>query len=354
MEWELYLSFTVYGVVIDNLNDDYMFKTLILTVMRNKILTYSILLTLLLGISSCESKKKNTSSSGIATVICDESFENILNQEVEVFEYTYPNANIIPYYMDESSAIDSLMNLSTQLIIIPHELTEAHRAKLKAKNRNLFQQRLAVDAIALIVNKDNTIEELTISELRDILTGASSRWDEIEPSKLGKIQVIFDHKGSSIVKYMEDSVLRGKPFSNEVYAQNSNKEVFDVVSKNKNAIGIIGVSWITSDMKGRTKSVAEHTKELQKNDTTTLEFNSDIKVLKIRRDDEPIGYQPYQAYIFSGEYPLYRSIYAVSTAARGSLPSGFLVFMTGYIGQKIIQNTGVLPAAIQPRMVQIE
>lgn len=322
--------------------------------MRNKIFTYSILFALLLGISSCETKKKNSSSSGIATVICDESFENILNQEVEVFEYIYPNANIIPYYMDERSAIDSLMNLKTQLIIIPHELTDAHKAQLKLKKRNLYQQRLAVDAIALIVNKNNTIEELSMSELQDILTGVSTRWDEIEPSKLGKIQVIFDHNGSSTVKYMEDSVLRGKQFTSEVYAQNSNKEVFDIVSKNKNAIGVIGVSWITSDMKGRSKSVAEHTQELQKNDTTTLDFNDNIKVLKIRRDDEPIGYQPYQAYIFSGQYPLYRSIYAVSIAARGSLSNGFLAFITGYIGQKIIQNTGVLPAAIQPRMVQLE
>lgn len=322
--------------------------------MTKKISAYILILTIVLGFTACEHKKKNTSSSGVVSVICDESFENILNQEIEVFEYTYPNAHIIPYYMDERSAIDSLMELKTQLIIIPHKLTAAHEAQLKLKNRRLFQQRLAVDAIALIVNKDNPIEELSMSELHDVLTGGVANWGEIWPSKLKKIQVVFDHKGSSIVKYMEDSVMHGKPFGNEVYAQNSNKEVLDMVSKNKNALGIIGVSWVTSDMKGRSMSVAEHAKELQKNDTTTLDFNDNIKVLKIRRDDQAIGYQPYQAYIFSGEYPLYRSIYVVSTAARGSLPSGFLAFMTGFIGQKIIQNTGVLPAAIQPRMVQVD
>lgn len=323
--------------------------------MTKKAFTYILLFALALGFTACETKKKrSTSSSGIATVICDESFENVLSQEVEVFEYTYPKANIIPYYMDEQSAIDSLMDLKTQLIIIPHELSEAHRTQLKLKNRNLFQQRLAVDAIALIVNKDNPVDQLSIGELRDILTGVTTNWDEIWPTKLKKIQVVFDHKGSSTVKYMEDSITHGKAFGAEVYAQSSNKDVFDVVSKNKNAIGIIGVSWISTNMKGRSKSLDEHVKELQRNDTTTMEFNDNIKVLEIRRDDEPFGYKPYQAYIFSGEYPLYRSIYVVSIAPSGSLAHGFMTFITGVIGQKIIQNTGVLPAAIEPRMVQIE
>ena len=152
---------------------------------------------------------------------------------------------------------------------------------------------------------------------------------------------------------MVDSITGGKPFEGEVYAQNSSRDVLDAVSKNKNALGLIGVSWITPDMRGRSQSAAEYYQELQKNDTTALDFNNNIKVLKVRRDDSPIGFKPYQAYIFSGEYPLYRSIYIVSTGARGSLPHGFLSFMTGFVGQKIIQNTGVLPAAIQPRMVQV-
>ncbi|MBE6310179.1 MAG: phosphate ABC transporter substrate-binding protein [Bacteroidales bacterium] len=321
--------------------------------MNKKVFIGSLIIAFVTLLQACGNKPKNTFSSGITTVMCDESFENIISQEIEMFEYHYPKANIMPYYMDEQAAVDSLMELKTQLIIISNKLSKAHEAQLKLKNRRLFQQRLAVDAIALIVNNQNTLDELSISELRDILLGQTTNWDEIEPSKLKKIQVVFDHKHSSIVKYMVDSITDGKPFAGEVYAQQNSKDVLETVSKNKNAIGLIGVSWITPDMRGRSKSAAEYYQELQKNDTTALDFNSNIKVLKIRRDDYPIAYKPYQAYIFSGDYPLYRSIYVASTAARGSLPHGFLTFLTGYVGQKIIQNTGVLPAAIQPRMVQV-
>lgn len=314
----------------------------------------ALLLILSLSTISCDQRKEtNSSTSGIASVACDESFENIMNQEVEVFEYTYPKANIIPYYIDEYAAIDSLMSLKTQLAITAHKLTQQQIDYLKSKNRTAFAQRFAVDAIALIVNKQNTIDEVTISDLRDILTGVSKTWHDVEPSKLGKIQIVFDNQGSSTVRFMRDSILKGKPFTKEVYAQKSNKDVFKVVEQNKNAIGIIGVSWVTADMKGESKSVAERTAALQKNDTTTLNFSDRVKVLKVRRDNQIEGFQPYQAYIYDGSYPLYRSMYVISIAAGGSLSHGFLSFLTGFIGQKIIQNTGVLPAAIQPRLVSL-
>jgi phosphate transport system substrate-binding protein len=76
-------------------------------------------------------------------------------------------------------------------------------------------------------------------------------------------------------------------------------------------------------------------------------------VLKVRRDDDIKAYKPYQAYIYDGSYPLFRSIYMITTAANGSIAHGFYSFVTGFKGQKIIQMTGILPATVQPRMVNL-
>ena len=70
--------------------------------MTKKLIIFSFLVAILTAVS-CTRPTKNTSTSGIATVICDESFENILNQEVEIFEYTYPNANIMAYYIGKKN-----------------------------------------------------------------------------------------------------------------------------------------------------------------------------------------------------------------------------------------------------------
>lgn len=321
-------------------------------VSRNTIILVAV--TFIAIVSSCDRRKPtNTSTSGIISIVCDESFENILSQEIDVFEFSYPQANIIPYYTDEKSAIDSLMQNKTKLIITAHKLTPQQEAYLKEQRGNVKTQKIAVDAIALIVNKDNPIDELTMSELSEIMTGKVTQWNELSPSKLGKIQVVFDNQGSSTVQYMRDSLLHGMPFTPNVFAQKSNEDVFKAIESRKDAIGVIGVSWISSDMKSRTVSLAEKVKTLNESDTTVTEFADNVKVLKVRKDDLLNGYKPYQAYIYDGSYPLFRGIYAITTAAGGSLGHGFYSFITGYIGQKIIQRTGVLPAVIHPRIVSI-
>ena len=223
--------------------------------MANMMVAAIVAITALASCGGQSGKPKNTSTSGLIAIAVDESFQNIMNQEIDVFEYTYPNANIIPYYVDEHSAIDSMLELKTKLIITAHELKDVQKEYLRQKNGVCFSQRIAVDAIALIVNKDNPIEILSVSEIKEILLGQVTQWNELEPSKLKTIKVVFDHQGSSTARYMKDSLLCGADFGPNVYAQNSNPEVFKVVENDKNALGIIGVSWVSADMKAQSLSV---------------------------------------------------------------------------------------------------
>ncbi|MFI3239934.1 MAG: substrate-binding domain-containing protein [Bacteroidales bacterium] len=320
-----------------------------------KFLALSVVATLIILVSSCTNPKpSSTHTSGLMTIVCDETFENILSQEIDVFEFTYRDASVIPVYVSQKAAIDSLLEFKTRMIITSNELSKEQKDYILSKKRGgLRSQRVAVDAIALIVNPKNPIDELSMSELEEIMTGKVTKWNELSPSKMGDIKIVFDNQGSSTVQYMRDSIMNGQPFPENVFAQNSNREVFEAVQKLRGAVGIIGVSWISTDLKTKTQSLEERVAGLSVNDTTTIEFNQDIKVLKLRRDDMINSYGPYQAYIYDGSYPLYRSIYATSSAPVGTITHGFYAFITGYIGQKIIQRTGVLPAVVQPRMVNL-
>ena len=73
--------------------------------------------------TSCH-QPTDSSTSGLVTVMCDQTFENIIQQEIDVFEYTYPNASVIPYYVDAKSAIDSMIDGRTSLIVTAQELTQ--------------------------------------------------------------------------------------------------------------------------------------------------------------------------------------------------------------------------------------
>lgn len=314
-------------------------------------------MSLLLG--GCDKKSSSTSTSGIAQVACDQSFERIMRQEIEVFEYIYPDASVMAYYVDEKAAIDSLMAMGdVKTAVAARKLTDFEKQTLEAHRKHVKEQRIAVDAIALITNPANNFDEpLTKAEIAKVLTGEITRWDQLGPSRMGKIDVIFEHQSSSTVKYMRDSLMQGRPFGPGVFAQATAQDVFDVVEKNPNALGILGVSWISADLSQADTDVeltaGQKAAALERNDTTALDFSRKVNVLKVRGDSSIVGYKPYQAYIFDGSYPLFRSIYMITTAPNGSIGHGFYSFVTGFQGQKLIQQTGVLPAIVRPRMVQV-
>lgn len=306
-------------------------------------------------VSSCGKKAESTSSSGIATVVCDASFENIMDQEIDVFEFIYRDANIIPYYTDQKSAIDSLLEFKTRLAVTTRPLNQKEVDYLKSHGKQVRQSQIAVDALALIVNPANSVNVLSKPEIAEILSGKITKWSDVVPGNdhLGDIEVVFDHQGSSTVQYMRDSLLNGEPFGPNVFAQKTPQDVFKAVSVNKNAVGIIGVEWISSDMKTKELQREDYVKAVQSNDTTDIAFSDDVKVLKVRGNDEVTAYQPYQYYIFNGSYPLYRQVYMISTGTGGSLSHGFYSFVTGFHGQKIILTSGILPKVVQPTMVNI-
>ena len=306
------------------------------------------------GTGKREAPKGNTSTSGTAILACDASFENIMQQEIEVFEYAYPHASILSYYMDEKAGVDSLLFGKARVAVIANPLTKDQGEFLKDKKHYAKTKKIAVDAIAVIVNRENPVENLSVKDLGEILTGKLTEWNDVYPSKLGKIQVVFDHSGSSVVKYMSDSIMGGEKFADNVYSASSMEGVFDAVKERRNAIGLVGVSWISSDLKSADMTAAERMKTLERDDSTTTTFTDEVKVLGVNRNNSAIAYKPYQAYIFDGSYPLYRSIYMINTGGAGTLANGFFAFVTSFRGQKLMMSTGVLPATVHHRMVSVD
>ena len=308
-------------------------------------------------LTACGEKPKSTSTRGIARLMCDESFQSVLEQEIAVFEYQYPEASIMPEYINEHDALDSLFKNKVDLIIISHDLTPDQKKSLKKLGRSFRTKMIAVDAIAVIVNQQNDIDDLSMEDLRDIFTGKVKRWGEVYPTKLKNdtIKVMFDGSGTGVVHYMKDKFLEGKPFGPNVYARGSSREVFDAVEQYKNVIGFIGVSWITSDLKSAEIPIEQKYEELKtKNEVSVIDFTDRIKVMPLRDDDKLEPVKPYQAHIYSGDYPLVRSIWAIDASYSGMLEHGFFTFLTGVIGQKIILQTGILPAAEPVRCVEIQ
>ncbi len=159
---------------------------------------------------ACSPIKRGEYADGSATMYCDDGFRQILQEEIEVFEYQYPNSAIIPFYVDEQTAMDSLLEDKTQLVVTTHELTQDQIKYIKDKYRRIVRQTcIAVDAVALIVNKDNPVSSMTLEDIKGIIEGKISKWNQLAVPDDATIKMVFDNKGSSTVSYMREKFLNG-------------------------------------------------------------------------------------------------------------------------------------------------
>ena len=301
---------------------------------------------LLLALSACRSKSKegqtDTYSSGVIAIAADESFEPIIQEEIDVFESLYPLAGIVPRYTTEVEAINLLLKDSVRLAIATRTLTEEEMNSFHSRKFYPREIKLATDALALIVNRTNPDSLLSVRDFRRILTGEAKTWKQVNSnSGLKDIQVVFDNKNSSTVRFAMDSVCGGKPLAAEnVSALKTNQQVIDFVAKNPAAIGVIGVNWLGN-----------------RSDTTNLSFKEEIRVMAVSAEDVATpenSYKPYQAYLYYGNYPLARPIYAILNDPRNGLPWGFTSFMTSDKGQRIILKSGLVPATQPVRIVHVK
>ena len=314
-----------------------------------KVIYISLALIFLTALGACQNKSKSegrtdTYASGEMTVMCDESFSPIINEEIKVFHATYPDAQVTPEYTNELDAFNALMEQKVHLIITARNYSEKQLNFFKSNGLQPRYFPLGYDGLASIINKDNVDSCIHVNDIKRILSGAVRNWNEINKgSKLGEIDVVFDNAKSAAVHWAVDSILGGKPINSpNITAVNTSAEVINYVEKTKNAIGIIGSNWLND-----------------KRDTTNVTFNKNINVMSVCQVEgatagEMNSWKPYQLYLLDGRYPFARTVYALLVDPYHGLPVGFANFMQSPIGQKIILKSALLPyrGDLQWRKVQ--
>lgn len=310
---------------------------------RNFLFAYC-LLPFALSLQACNnspSRETDTPVSGKINIAVDESYQPFISQEVEVFNSIYTEANISAKYVDENTAIRNLLNDSVRLAILNRKLTEDESKVLEQHGMIPRVTKIAIDAVALIVNPENPDSTLTTVILRKIVRGENKVWNQVSNKSLpDSIVIVFDNTNSSNARYIKENILGEAAFPSNVFAVKTNREVIDYVAAHKRALGIIGVNWISDS-----------------GDSTVNGFLSKVRVVSLPPADSTMEdsefYKPYQAYIALKKYPLLRDVYIVSREMKSGLGTGFASFVAGDSGQRIVRRAGLLPATIPLRLIQV-
>jgi phosphate transport system substrate-binding protein len=299
---------------------------------------------LFLMVGSCKTggsgQPMDTPTSGNITIAVDESFQPLIETELYTFTSLYERARIRPLYKPEFDVVNDFMNDSVKLMVTSRKLTDNQIQYLRDTLVIARTVTFAYDALALITNKDNKDTLVSYSTVKDIFTGNTKSWKEVNPkSRLNRISVIFDNNKSGNIRYFRELFGINDTLGSNFYAVNSNAEVIDFVSRNPEAMGIISVNWISD-----------------KDDSLSMSFVTKVNVLAISQQFVNDGsyYRPYQGSIYDKSYPFTRDIYFISRETYKGLGSGFLQWATSEQGQRIVLKSGLVPATMPIRLVQIK
>lgn len=311
---------------------------------KNRILLFLLIPFMGILLFSCNSMGRRatneTPTRGNIKITADESFQPIIEAELFTFTHLYPAAHIKADFKPEYDVINDFMNDSVKVIVTSKKLTDYQIQYLRDTQIIARTTTYAYDALALITNKKNIDSLLKYNTVKDIFTGKVKKWNQVNSkNKLGDIRVIFDNNKSGNIRYFKEHFAVKDSLGDNFFAVNNNKEVINFVSRNPDALGIISVNWISD-----------------KDDSTATSFTNMVNIVAVSHQfiDDGSYYRPEQGFIYDKSYPFVREVYLISRETFAGLGSGFINWACAEQGQRIVLKSGLVPATMPIRLVQVK
>ena len=290
---------------------------------------WNFLIAIVVIFAACNSqstgdKKGQVTADTTLRISVDESFQPVIEEEVKVFESSYPDTKVIVEYKPEAECLRDLQKDSTKIIIISRELSkeETKFFDQKIEYKPEFGQ-LAKDAIAVIINKETRDSTFTIKDLKQLLSNGGN----------GKLTVAIDgNTATSTVRYLKDSILGGGAFGKKVTGAKNSEDLITYISTTPNAIGFVGISWMTNP---QSKQQEEAIDKLR------------MALIECKNCEKGTFAKPSQQTITFDQYPLVRGLYYVLKENYAGLGSRFVEFITTERGQLIFRRALLVPTRIQ-------
>jgi phosphate transport system substrate-binding protein len=192
--------------------------------------------------------------------------------------------------------------------------SRALKSEENAKYPNLQSTVVASDGIAIIVNKENTVNGLTLAQLRGIYNGTVTNWKAVGgPDQV--IVVVGRDSASGTREFFWESVMKKENFTATQLEKNSNGAIKQTIVQTPGALGYVGLGYVDSEI---------HSVPIMVNGTPV-----DATV----------------ATVLSGKYPISRPLLMITQGPPSGIAKSYLDFILSPAGQKIITDEGFVPLA---------
>lgn len=287
--------------------------------MKNKFWIICLLGLMACGKSEDKSQFTDTPIQGEIVMGVDDSFQMLMQAEKTAFENQHQYAKITLLNKPENEAVADLLNDKIRGVVVTRDLTEKEKEIFTREKITYRSYKFAADGIALITHKSNHDTLWTLPDLKNTLTGNSSK----------NVELVVDKNNSSNLKFIVDQLSIDSKTSLKVREVGSNEQVISYVTSHANAVGIIGSNWISDG-----------------DNPTSLTFIRSVNVISLALKSgmsKNEYYQPFGYNLALKKYPLRREAKLIIKEAHLGLGTGFVNYVCGDMGQLIVLKAGLIP-----------
>ena len=269
--------------------------------------------------------------SGNINSIGSDTLNNLMTLWAEGFRKQYPNVKIQIEGKGSSTAPPALIEGTAQLGPMSRKMKGKEIDKFEAKfGYKPTPVPVAVDALAVYVNKDNPIEGMSMEEVDSVFSKTRRRGHRVNIAQWGKaglngpwektrVSIYGRNSASGTYGFFKKKVLNNGDYKDEVKEQPGSASVVQGVTEDRGGIGYSGIGYKTSG----------------------------VRAIPLSAKSGEQFYEPTFENASSGNYPLARFLYVYVNKAPGKplspLVKEFLTFVYSKEGQQVVIKDGYFP-----------
>jgi phosphate transport system substrate-binding protein len=239
----------------------------------------------------------------------------------EAYRNVKPDVDIAVTGGGTGTGIAALINGTVDIANASRAMKEDEIVDAQANGINPVEHTVAIDALAIIVNKSNPISQLTIDQLSDIFSGRITNWRAVGGEDAPIVLVSRETNSGTHVYFLEEVVRKGDSENTDVFAPQtllmpSSVGIASEVQRNPSAIGYDGLGYVNTETE---------------------------KLIAVAKDADSPYVLPSVATGTDGTYPISRALFMYTTGAPNPDIDDYIAWIRGLEGQAIVANLGFVP-----------
>ena len=172
----------------------------------------------------------------------------VVQKAGEAFMASHPGTELSISGGGSGNGIKALLEKQCDIAMSSRDIKDKEVEAAAKNGVTPLRTPIAIDAIVPVVNPANKVAALTVEQLRDIFAGKVTNWKDLGGEDAQIVAVSRDTSSGTFESW-EELVMNKERVSPKALMQASNGAVVQTVSKNKNAIGYVGLGYVDKSTK---------------------------------------------------------------------------------------------------------